>query len=105
MSALASDSDTGRRARRDLLARAQVEQQRAERARASAATLVQREHEIRGVGRHPDDWLDQYRHTAALWLATERELANRRELAGNDLEPPERDVSRSRDREYPALAR
>jgi len=84
-------------ARRDLLEGASRQDEIAERALASVAELARAEQKIKSEGRHPDDWMSEYEHTAALWIAAEREHATRRELAIKSARlaervGPERDV-------------
>jgi conjugative relaxase-like TrwC/TraI family protein len=93
LTTLASERGTTRRRRRDLLEEAMVWRGVAERAEARSAGLDDVEVDIRRNGRHPEDWLRDYGHTAASWIATERELAFRRELDTLELSTLEREAA------------
>jgi hypothetical protein len=62
-----------------LLAEARVQQQAAAHAGRELADARDREQQLRGQGRHPDEWLTRHGEQAAVALAAERELAVRRE--------------------------
>jgi conjugative relaxase-like TrwC/TraI family protein len=68
-----------RQQREQLLAEARVQRQAAAHAGRELAEAREREQQLHGEGRHPDEWLARHGEQAAIALAAERELAVRRE--------------------------
>jgi hypothetical protein len=71
----------GRGERRTLRQAAAVQREIAGREQRALDALGEVEQQLHREGRHLDDWIDRDGDQAARWLAAERELARRRELA------------------------
>lgn len=66
--------------RRQLEAKAGARRRLVEQDRAELDGLEAANQRLLDEGRHPDQWMDEHRESAARWAALERELAIRREL-------------------------